>query len=267
MNKYIIRKKLAALGIISVLGISSLFSTNVSAAGLTNLVTDSRCVTPGTTISDVQKQVCNSFSELPQNVQTAINGNGWLINLTTNLNIMGYCFGHGVTDITPNATGLTDPNIKVVFLDVNNLENGWLLTHEMGHVIDHIYGEYTGMTFSDNPVFQQIYQEEGANMQYGKSSPSEFFAESFAYTLKYPNEMSRQCPKSMAYILASINSIGNNMDNVVSRMNGIKAFPDTFHVDYKKNDTGMTLDQIRINNSAAFPFKQLLTDQNILATF
>ena len=29
----------------------------------------------------------------------------------------------------------------------------------------------------------------------------------------------------------------------------------------------MTLDQIRINNSAAFPFKQLLTDQNILATF
>ena len=79
--------------------------------------------------------------------------------------------------------------------------------------------------------------------------------------------MSRQCPKSMAYILASINSIGNNMDNVVSRMNGIKAFPDTFHVDYKKNDTGMTLDQIRINNSAAFPFKQLLTDQNILATF
>ena len=168
MNKYIIRKKLAALGIISVLGISSLFSTNVSAAGLTNLVTDSRCVTPGTTISDVQKQVCNSFSELPQNVQTAINGNGWLINLTTNLNIMGYCFEHGVTDITPNATGLTDPNIKVVFLDANNLENGWLLTHEMGHVIDHIYGEYTGMTFSDNPVFQQIYQEEGANMQYGK---------------------------------------------------------------------------------------------------
>ena len=269
MNTYFKRSILTAVSVVTILGATIAPCTRVSAADFANIAVDSRLVTPETTIADVQKQIKSSYAALPLNVQNAIISDGWLVNLTTNLNIMGYCFGHGVTNITPNATGLTDPNIKTVFLDANNLEGGWLLTHEMGHVMDHIYGEYTGMTFSDNPVFQQIYQEEGANMQYGKSSSDEFFAESFAYTLNYPNEMARQCPKAMTYVTAAINSIGVNgaMDNVVSRYSGVQAFPDTFSVNSKKADTGLTLDQIRDTNSTAYPFKQLLTNSNVLATF
>ena len=269
MKKYFTKITLIILSIITVLGSTIIPSTHVSAAGISNMIVDPRTVTPETTIPNVQKEVNASFSMLPVNVQNAIVSDGWLINITTNLNIMGYCFGHGVTDITPNATGLTDPNIKTTFLDANNLEGGWLVTHEMGHVIDNIYRERTGMTFSDNPIFQQIYNEEGSNMQYGKSSSEEFFAESFAYTLNYPNEMARQCPKAMAYIVASINSIGTNntIDNITLRYSGVKAFPDTFSVNHKKADTGLTLDQIRSINSAAYPFKQLITNTNILATF
>lgn len=269
MKKYFTKITLIILSIITVLGSTIIPSTHVSAAGISNMIVDPRTVTPETTISNVQKEVNASFSALPVNVQNAIISDGWLINITTNLNIMGYCFGHGVTDITPNATGLTDPNIKTTFLDANNLEGGWLVTHEMGHVIDNIYRERTGMTFSDNPIFQQIYNEEGSNMQYGKSSSDEFFAESFAYTLNYPNEMARQCPKAMTYVTAAINSIGVNgaMDNVVSRYSGVQAFPDTFSVNSKKADTGLTLDQIRDTNSTVYPFKQLLTNSNVLATF
>lgn len=269
MKKHFTKITLITLSAIIILGSTIIPSTYVSAAGISNMVVDPRTITPETTIPNVQKEVNASFSMLPVNVQNAIVSDGWLINITTNLNIMGYCFGHGVTDITPNATGLTDPNIKTTFLDANNLEGGWLVTHEMGHVIDNIYRERTGMTFSDNPIFQQIYQEEGTNMQYGKSSSEEFFAESFAYTLNYPNEMVRQCPKAMAYIVASINSVGINnvMDNVALRYNGTKAFPDTFSINTKKTDTRLTLDQIRNINSATYPFKQLITNTNILATF
>ena len=88
-------------------------------------------------------------------------------------------------------------------------ENDWsdqtqTIYHEVGHVVNYIYYEMTGIKASDNPVFVACVDSELAALDKITNTSlknySEFFSEAFALYHLNPTKLQKHCPNVFAFI-------------------------------------------------------------------
>ncbi len=124
----------------------------------------------------------------PNLVQTFVD-NGWRIILTTT-SLDTLVFG-GTTEGVEGATYFPQ---KTVYVHAG--EYSYCVVHELGHFLDYVNGfaSYTS-------GFGGIYYAEAANLtEYGKTSPTEFFAEVYSYLVLDPNTVYTYCPYAAEFV-------------------------------------------------------------------
>ncbi len=135
---------------------------------------------------------------------------GWQIVLVPTLNESQF----GGPD--KELAGYTLPATKTIYIVSDGYE--YLIRHEIGHYLDHIYGRTQGLTWiTDGPMFQMIYAKEGQNLgAAGALNAGEFYAEVFRNMMENPAGTMASCPEAYAYVTACLETI-NNQKGVVTQ--------------------------------------------------
>ena len=158
-------------------------------------------------ISDknVAASVSEKYDMEPDSVKALFVNEGWSLNVVPGNKIAGYYNG-SFSDEDYILSGVTDSGKKDIYVSDREDYGINAVNHEMGHFLD----LSSNRMYSDMKKFKDIYKEEkdnGVHSEYIKSSPTEYFAESYCMYIEKPDVLQKMYPKTYAY-----------MDGIVSHM-------------------------------------------------
>ena len=144
-----------------------------------------------------------NYVKVPQNVRTHFESNGWSVICTSQH--LGTLF-YSDSSLSIQAVNALDK--KTIWVEAREAAMTSIV-HELGHYID-----FSFSWASSTEEFKGIYEEElqlfrtiVSTHENNTSTVSEYFAESYAISIEYPELMSQYCPKTYEYVMRYSNSL------------------------------------------------------------
>lgn len=144
-----------------------------------------------------------NYFKVPENVRLNFQNNGWSIVCTSQH--LGTKF-YGDPDLSVQAVNST--SLRQIWVESREVAMSSIV-HELGHYID-----YTCNWASSTKEFKGIYREEVESFKSivtthdnNTNTESEYFAESYAVSVEYPDLMMQYCPKTYEYVMRYSNSL------------------------------------------------------------
>ena len=149
------------------------------------------------------------YNLVPEPIRSDYENNGWEIRIVPQDTIRSQdMIMSQVPKILGILAGLTDTGQKTIFLDDEYADDA--MAHEMGHYVDMILLGSDDWPPSYSDEFRNIYEQEkdGFNSSYPKSSPHEYFAETFALYIECAGSLQQDFPRTYEYMDRLISPYG-----------------------------------------------------------
>ena len=144
------------------------------------------------------KKVFASIKFLPENLRNILINEGWNIYITDK-NLAKEFFAGSYKKVA----GVTIYDKKTIYIEARSSAIKTSLIHEVGHALDSTKG-----FISNKRSFKVVYKNEqdtfievgNEESDYGISSGSEYFAETFNQFVLYPEQQKTNTPKTYEYM-------------------------------------------------------------------